>query len=187
MVRRYSTICLVEAVSVSRLLAALLFASIALQPFPLLLICSVYIAAAISDLLDGYLARRLDAATTVGRVIDLISDKSLTVVSLLYAAARGIDLLPLAIIAAREVIVLGMRIITVNGKQVLPTSRLFGGLMALCLWGNTFVLTILGSKEESFAFINLIYWLCAAIFVLNLIARFAVNRHQIKRALRAGQ
>ena len=52
-----------------------------------------------TDLIDGYLARRLEAETYLGKVVDLISDKSMTIVSLLYAAARGISIFPLALIA----------------------------------------------------------------------------------------
>src|SRR3989442_9328400 len=89
MVRRAATIWLVDSISLSRLLAALLFTSLAFQDVPVKLVAGIYIFAMCTDLIDGYLARRFKAGTYFGKVVDLVSDKSMTVVSLLYAAARG--------------------------------------------------------------------------------------------------
>jgi phosphatidylglycerophosphate synthase len=100
-----------------RLVAGLLFASLAFQGVPLGLLAMLYLGAMLSDLLDGLLARRLHVESFVGRILDLVSDKSLTIVSLLYAAARGISMLPLAMIATREIIMIGLRLVTVEGMS----------------------------------------------------------------------
>jgi phosphatidylglycerophosphate synthase len=183
MVQRPSLIWLVQAISVSRLLASLVFATIALQDFSVLLIASIYGFAACTDLADGYVARKFRVTTFPGKVIDLISDKSLTVVSLLYAASRGISLLPLALLGAREIIVLGLRIIVVDGKQILPTSRVFGGLMAIAVWGNTLALIVFGSDQELFQIVSVVYGLTALIMFVNLIARLIASYERIKRSL----
>lgn len=97
---------MVDLISLARLVAALVFTLLAFQRVPLALLVSLYGMAIGSDLIDGYLARRLNAETYFGKVLDLVSDKSLTIVSLLYAAARGIPIFPLALIAAREIVTL---------------------------------------------------------------------------------
>src|SRR2546425_8523176 len=140
-------IWLVQSISLSRLLAAILFASLAFQNVPLPLLLGLYLFAIVTDVIDGYLARKLKAATYFGKVLDLVGDKSLTIVSLLYAAARGISIAPLVLIATREVISIGMRMIIVEGTQLLPTSRILGGAMALALWGNTLFLVVAGSAH----------------------------------------
>jgi len=173
----------VQAISVSRLFAALLFSWIAFQPYPVSLIAGIYLLAALSDVLDGFLARKLAVESFAGKVIDLISDKSLTVVSLLYAAAREVPILPLAVIAARELSSLGLRLIEVNGSQLLPTSRIFGGVMACVLWGNTVFLLVLGSNNRLYAIAVGIYWICAVLFAANLAWRLTTNRHRIRSAL----
>ncbi|MFL6334484.1 MAG: CDP-alcohol phosphatidyltransferase family protein, partial [Pyrinomonadaceae bacterium] len=71
---------LVESISLARLMAALLFASLAFQDVPTTILAALYALAMCSDLIDGYLARRLNAETYFGKVMDLVSDKSLTVV-----------------------------------------------------------------------------------------------------------
>jgi|ERR1051326_225520 phosphatidylglycerophosphate synthase len=180
--RRTATIWLVELVSLSRLLAALLFASLAFQNVRLTLLSALYIFAMCTDLIDGYLARRLEAETYLGKVVDLISDKSMTIVSLLYAAARGISVFPLALIAIREIIMIGARIITVEDRQLLPTSKILGGLFALLLWGNTLFLVVT-RDSNLFRIASDIYWACAIIFTLNLLARIYVSAHRIKAAV----
>lgn len=181
---RTTGILLVGSVSLFRLLAALFFACLAFQDVPLLLISSLYGFAMVSDMIDGYLARKLAAETYFGKIIDLISDKSLTVVSLLYAAERGIDLFPLALIAAREILMIGARLITVEGKPLLPTSRLIGGIMALLLWGNTLFLICIRGHFRWIMLSNLIYWICAIVLAFNLFVRVCTNIQRIKASLK---
>ena len=173
----------VQLVTLLRLAGAVIFSAIAFEAYPVWLVVGVYLIASLSDVLDGFLARRLSASSVFGRTLDLISDKSLTVISLLYAAARGIALLPLALIAARELLSVGLRLITVDGKPLLPTSRLFSGAMAVLLWGNTAFLVVLGSDPKISSTVNSIYWICAAIFAANLGSRLVVSRKRIIAAL----
>lgn len=175
---------LVQALSLSRLLGGLIFASLAFQDFPLALIASIYAVAAASDLVDGALARRLRAESHFGRVLDLVSDKSLTIVSLLYASARGVDVLPLSLIAVRELIMLGGRIIVVDGRQLLPTNRLFGGVMSAIVWGNTLALIMSGICHRGAGFVvQATFWMCATLLTSNLVLRVYASRLRIRTAL----
>jgi phosphatidylglycerophosphate synthase len=180
---RQTAIWLVESISLSRLLATLLFASLAFQDIPLLLVSGLYVFAMCTDLIDGYLARRLKADTYFGKIVDLVSDKSMTIISLLYAAARGINVLPLALIATREVIMIGARIIVVEGRQLLPTNKVLGGVFALLLWGNTLFLILAARDTYRLKIANTIYWGCAIFVSLNLIARLYVSAPRIKASL----
>ena len=132
-----------------------------------------------SDLADGFLARRLRTRTYAGKVMDLVSDKSLTIVSLLYAAERGMDLLPLAVIATREIIMIGFRSIVIDKAQLLPTSRVFGGLMAMVLWSNTLFLVFQVGKTAWLEAVNRIYWGCALVFLANLLIRISRSHRRI--------
>lgn len=182
MSRRTATIWLVDSISLSRLLAALLFASLAFQNVPLMILGGIYVFAMCTDLLDGYLARRFQAGTYFGKVVDLVSDKCMTIVSLLYASARGIDVLPLALIAVRDLIMIGARIIIVEDEQLLPTSKVFGGLLALMLWGNTLFLVI-ANGPHLVRIANNVYWACSIIFTLNLVIRIWVSAHRIMNSM----
>jgi len=169
----------VTALTLLRPVAALIFACIAFQDFNTAAVLSVYALAAVSDLVDGYIARRLCVTTFFGRVVDLIGDKALTVVSLLYAAARDIDIRPLALIAVREIVVLGARILVVDGTPLLPTSRVFGGALAIALWGTTAVLISDRDSGHLHDWVTLAYWLCSLAMLVNLAGRIFSNWRRI--------
>jgi len=75
---------------------------------------SLFVSAAMTDYLDGYLARKWKQVTNLGRMLDPIADKAMVLVALLVIAVRapyaGLDLLtPIIIITFREVFVSGLR------------------------------------------------------------------------------
>jgi phosphatidylglycerophosphate synthase len=178
---------LVQSISLSRLLAALLFASLAFQNLPIRLLACIYGFAMCSDLVDGFLARWLNTESYAGKVFDLVSDKSLTIVSLLYAAERGVCFLPLALIAIREIIVIGLRLIIIDGTQLLPTSRIFGGIMALLLWSNTLFLVFMPKDSDWVQTANHIYLMCALVFATNLTVRIYMSRRRIMASITKGE
>jgi len=73
----------------------------------------VFIAAAITDVLDGYVARAYGQQSSLGRMLDPIADKLLVASCLLMLAAeetiRGWSLLAAVIILCREILVSGLR------------------------------------------------------------------------------
>lgn len=70
--------------------------------------------AALTDWLDGWLARRLDAQSALGALLDPIADKVLTgayLIAYVYIAGGNPALaIPVALILARDVIVTGLRL-----------------------------------------------------------------------------
>ncbi|MDB5614251.1 MAG: CDP-diacylglycerol--glycerol-3-phosphate 3-phosphatidyltransferase [Devosia sp.] len=88
----------------------------------------IYIAAAASDWLDGYLARAWDQYSPLGRMLDPIADKLL--VGILIAALAwdgslsGWDMIPACAILFREFFVSGLREFLGNTKVVLNVTWL---------------------------------------------------------------
>ena len=74
---------------------------------------AIYVAAAITDFFDGYLARKWQQQSSLGRMLDPIADKVLVSVVLLVLSADGIlfggHIWAAIIILAREVLVSGLR------------------------------------------------------------------------------
>jgi CDP-diacylglycerol--glycerol-3-phosphate 3-phosphatidyltransferase len=74
---------------------------------------AIYIAAAITDFFDGYLARKWQQQSSLGRMLDPIADKVLVAVVLLVLSADGIlfggHIWAAIIILSREVLVSGLR------------------------------------------------------------------------------
>ena len=87
----------------------------------------VFLAACLTDLLDGYIARRYHLITQLGTFLDPMADKLMAVSVIIAFTAKGI--LPLAVtivIFAKELLMLvGGVLAAKNNKAVLP-SNLFG-------------------------------------------------------------
>jgi cardiolipin synthase len=74
---------------------------------------AVFVAAAVTDVLDGYFARMWEQHSSLGRMLDPIADKLLVASCLLMLAAeetiRGWTLLAAVVILCREILVSGLR------------------------------------------------------------------------------
>jgi cardiolipin synthase len=87
-----------------------------------------FIAAAISDFLDGYFARVWAQQSSLGRMLDPIADKLLVASCLLMLAAEdtihGWSLLAAIVILCREILVSGLREYLAELRVSVPVTRL---------------------------------------------------------------
>lgn len=91
---------------------------------------SLFLAAALTDLLDGYLARRRKQITTLGRLLDPIADKLLISSALISLVQLGIaPAWMVVIIIGREFAVSGLRSIAAHEGFSIEVSRLGKGKM----------------------------------------------------------
>ncbi|MEO1658558.1 MAG: CDP-diacylglycerol--glycerol-3-phosphate 3-phosphatidyltransferase [Pseudomonadota bacterium] len=121
----------------------------------------VFAIAAITDLLDGYVARKRQEETPLGRVLDPIADKMLTTTALIVLVANGtlwsFMLIPVLAIALRELWVAGLREGLVEQGGELPVSPLAKGKTTVQLVA-LFVLTF-GPSVFGFALL----WVAALL------------------------
>ena len=113
----------------------------------------LFIIAAITDYLDGYLARSRNETSAFGRLLDPIADKLLVVSALLIIVANGmvhkISYIPVVIILCREVLVSGLREFLAEVNVGMPVTR-------LAKWKTAFQMTalsliLLGDTSKVFA------------------------------------
>jgi CDP-diacylglycerol---glycerol-3-phosphate 3-phosphatidyltransferase len=91
---------------------------------------SLFLAAALTDLLDGYLARRRKQVTTLGRLLDPIADKLLISSALIALVQLNIaKAWMVAIIIGREFAVSGLRSIAAHEGFSIDVSKLGKGKM----------------------------------------------------------
>lgn len=84
-----------------------------------------FVVAAITDFLDGYLARKLNLVTSLGKLLDPIADKVLTASAFIFLAAHPQKFCPawvVAVILAREFLVTGLRQIAVEKGRVIAAD-----------------------------------------------------------------
>lgn len=101
----------------------------------------IFMAAAASDALDGYLARRLGLITVVGKFLDPLADKLIVLSTLVMLVAKGRAPAWLVIVLmARELAITGLRAIASQRGYVIAAGA--GGKVktALQLVGISFLL-----------------------------------------------
>jgi len=88
----------------------------------------LFVMAALTDLLDGYIARNYDQLSTFGRVLDPIADKLLVAATILMIAITDrlsdVNFIPALTILLREVAVSGLREYLAELRVGLPVSNL---------------------------------------------------------------
>ena len=89
---------------------------------------AVFIAAAVTDYLDGYYARIWDQQSAFGRMLDPIADKLLVgALLIVFAWTRdfsGLDLIPAIAILMREIFIAGLREYMGNRAVSVPVTFL---------------------------------------------------------------
>jgi len=107
------------------LIAALLFFN---EPALRWIAFILFAVACITDFFDGYIARRMDQVSALGRFLDPIADKLVVAAILMVMTAhgqiRGWVVLPALIILCREILVSGLREYLAELKVRLPVSML---------------------------------------------------------------
>jgi len=85
----------------------------------------LFVAAAVTDTLDGYLARRRGIVTTLGKFLDPLADKLLIVTTLIaLIPARDIPTWMVIVIVGREIAITGLRGIAVSQDIIISASTL---------------------------------------------------------------
>jgi cardiolipin synthase (CMP-forming) len=104
----------------------------------------IFILAAITDFLDGYLARALEQQSSLGRMLDPIADKLLVSAVLLMLVAdhtiASFSIWAAIVILCREILVSGLREYLASLKVSVPVSRVAKWKTALQLVAQGFLI-----------------------------------------------
>ncbi len=119
-----------NTLTLSRIVAIPLLIALFWVPSPTgnWLAMGVFAVAGLTDLLDGWLARRWQQVSALGRFLDPIADKLLVAAALLMLVSRdridGLTVLPAIVILCREIMVSGLREFLAELRVSLPVSNL---------------------------------------------------------------
>lgn len=92
-------------------------------PGHMYLALAVFIAASVSDFIDGYIARHYNQVTNFGKFIDPLADKLLVIsVMLVYVDFDYIPAWVAIIVVARELAITSLRLIAVEGGKVIAAA-----------------------------------------------------------------
>jgi cardiolipin synthase len=172
-------------------------------PWADLAACLVFVAAAATDYLDGALARRRNAVSDLGRMLDPIADKLLVGATLMLLAGFGRlsdwALVPATLILLREILVSGLREYLGERHVGLPVSRLAKwktgtqmGALAALLAGDSGASVLALAALPVTAIGEVLLWVAAGLTLvtgwdyLRIGIRHAVRRDAAAHAERLG-
>jgi cardiolipin synthase len=153
----------------------------------------IFAIAGASDWLDGFAARKLNAGSDFGRMLDPIADKVLVAVALMMLVAEGtftevksngmlslLKLAPAVIILSREILVSGLREFLAGTRVSVPVTTIAKfktavqmvaiGAMLLTPLAHRITPGITGATYEVIAYMLL--WIAAALTVYTGVIYF---------------
>jgi CDP-diacylglycerol--glycerol-3-phosphate 3-phosphatidyltransferase len=140
-----------------------------------------FVVAALTDFVDGWLARRLDAVTIWGAILDPIADKVLVcgvVLGLLTLGGNGMVAIPAALILFREFTVSALREVAAGKGITLPVTLLakwkttlqlvaLGAELLVACWGAFGLPSDPGTLGAATLIANILLWAAALITVIT--------------------
>ncbi len=105
-----------------------------------------------SDLLDGWLARKMKQFSRIGWILDPVFDKVIVIsIAVFFALSGEIPYWVVIIIVCRDlaILIFGIHLLT---RGMVPRTNIFGRLSPL-MWSVSFVLLVVGLKSIAWVFI----------------------------------
>jgi cardiolipin synthase len=142
----------------------------------------VFLIAGATDVVDGYLARRNNWITDLGKILDPFADKLMqcTVLVSLYIK----KLIPIWFVIpffAKEIFTLFIGLIVIKRRSVVVVSKWYGKL-TVCLFYLTIVVSVVFAEHINGG-LNLVVFLpaviCAVVTLFAYIKHYAGLRHKV--------
>ena len=141
----------------------------------------VFFVAGATDIVDGYLARRNNWITDIGKILDPFADKLMqcTVLVVLYIKS----IIPIWFVIpffAKELFTLFIGLIVIKKRSVVVVSKWYGKL-TVCLFYLTIVVSVVFAESIN-GWLTVVVFLpaiiCAIVTLFAYIKHYAVLRHK---------
>lgn len=142
--------------TISRMLLTPVFLGVILweTPHRFLFALIIFSIAAITDAIDGKLARERNEITVFGKLLDPVADKMLTTAALLAFMHLGLcNVWIVFIVLTREFIVTSVRLIALSQGVVIP-ANIWGKLKTVSQMTFTILIMLLAELDEIFELFN---------------------------------
>ncbi|UCD38271.1 MAG: CDP-diacylglycerol--glycerol-3-phosphate 3-phosphatidyltransferase [Fidelibacterota bacterium] len=152
---------------------------------------AIFITAGITDIIDGYLARKLKVETRIGKMLDPMADKILVLSALIsFVTMDLIYLWMVVVIILRDVLITVVRFVLEKRRMPMATSRLAKGKTAVQVTIIIFILSYLSLRSYQVGLITdlienlhiiLVFMYITVLFtVYTGIDYFVANRSAIR-------
>lgn len=142
----------------------------------------IFIIASLTDMLDGYLARKNDQITAFGKFIDPLADKILAITALiLFLESEILPAVPVIIVIYREFAVSGFRLVAANRGVTIAAGKTGKIKTALQFIGIAMILIAIGGNFNQLLSIGVItIYLSVVMTVVSFIVYIKDNIEVLK-------
>lgn len=142
---------------------------------------TLLIISALTDVADGFIARRFNQITNLGKMLDPVADKLTQFCVVLCLTLTYTALIPLALVlAVKELLMLGMGLTLLRRGQKPFSARWWGKLATTAFYVSVIVIMLFGDKLSS----GLIWAIAITVVLLltySLIRYYHMLRDQLSR------
>ena len=168
--------------SVLRILLVFVFVFVLFVIDNIYIALAVFLLAGFTDVLDGYLARRNNWITNLGKMLDPFADKLMQCTVLVSLWIRNI--VPLWFVIpffVKEIFTLTLGVIVIKRRSVNVVSRWYGKL-AVCLFYATIAVSVLCKEFLSASPVAaVIIFIPAVVFALAALCAYVKHYSYLKR------
>lgn len=142
----------------------------------------IFIIASLTDMLDGYLARKNDQITAFGKFIDPLADKILAITALiLFVESKILPAIAVIIVIYREFAVSGFRLVAANRGVTIAAGKTGKIKTALQFIGIAMILISMGGNFNQLLNIGVItIYLSVVMTVVSFIVYIKENIEVLK-------
>ena len=134
----------------------------------------LFIAASLTDLLDGKIARKYNLVTTFGKFMDPLADKVLTISGMICLIELGrIPSWIVVIIVAREFIISGFRLVAAENGVVIAAN--YWGKFKTTFQMIMIILMIMNIPQLQIV-TNIVMWIALALTLISLWTYIMANK-----------
>ena len=134
----------------------------------------LFLFLSLSDAVDGYIARRFNQVSDLGKFLDPLADKILVITVLIaLVGLRKADPIAVMILAAREFIVSGIRISAAKAGKIIPA-------MSLAKWKTVSQIVATLMLIINLPFANLVLWLAVMLSLISGGVYFWQNKEYLQ-------
>lgn len=182
-------------ITVTRLALIPAFIALFLIPFPhhQIVAAAIFVAASLTDWLDGHIARKYNMVTTLGKFLDPVADKVLVASALILATTldevgfgcKNAIVVCSVVIIARELIVTCFRTIAATKNVILAADKIGKAKTATQLTGLTFYLpsaeiaTLNATAGQVFFYIGFICLMIATILTIVSALNYIIRNRAV--------
>ena len=145
----------------------------------------LFVFAGITDQLDGYVARKTKTTSSLGALLDLIADKLLICITIIYLLSFNDNhdlIFPALVIVSRELIVSSFRQFLAEslGNNPIKVSFIAKSKTTVQITALSFLIVSPNFQEIFYQLTTILFWLAAYISVHSLYEYIKAYRNLIK-------